>query len=161
MSVKLQEELTKLYAEPISSDDLWHRKPNSWTRELSARERNEVAIEIATRALGAKRTRPGTEYAVLRDGQRIAVKVASIGTSNGKPLIVWQSIQMGDIFTHICFIALYPDDVRLFLVPRADIDVENLSLKRGSESSYQLATRNIHNLFGWMTKHEVHEIVRA
>ena len=161
MTKPLQEELAKLHTTPASNDAMWYRKANSWTRDLSAREHHEIAIQLASRVLGAKRTPQGSEYALSRDGERIVVKLASVGTSAGRPFISWQSIQLADDFTHVCFVALYPDDVRIFLVPRADICLENLSLKRGSDSNYQLATRNTLGLFVWMTRHEVHEIVRA
>ena len=157
----LQEELAKLHTTTATNDSMWHQKPNSWTRDLSARERHEVAIRLASRVLGSKRTAQGSEYALSRENERITVKLASVGASGGKPFISWQSIQLADNFTHVCFIALYPEDVRIFLVPRAGIEIENLSLKRGSESNYQLATKNIHGLFAWMVKHELHDIARA
>jgi hypothetical protein len=137
-------------------DDLWAGKPNAWVRDLSAIRSSELGERLVLKVLGGSRPQ-GSEngYKVVQGDKYIEVRLATAGEMNGLPAIAWRNIRPAASFTHIAFIAVFPEDARMFLVPKSELPVDSLGVVKGSPGTYQLITRRVKELYPWMVRHEM------
>jgi hypothetical protein len=148
------------------TNDLWTGKPNEWIRNLSTADAGRIGEELAQGVLGGT-LMPNTKsgYDLELGEMKIEVKTATLSIANEKKIFAWMAIRPTDPYTHICFIAIYPDDVRLFLVPREDMPIESFPLanSRGDRKMdiRQFLTRRTSTLVPWMARHEVFQIQQA
>ncbi len=159
MPNKYQIEFSKL-SQKNGLNVLWHKKPNAWYVDLSNTTRGTIAKELARNILGGTLLQGNIEgYDIFVNDQKIQVKTSSLQLRNEYPVLSWKQIRPNDPYTHILFIAVYPSDVRMFLVPRNDIPFSDLHQshggKRTSAKIYNIETRKTDELFSWMTKHEL------
>lgn len=108
-----------------------------------------------TSVFGGDLVRVGAGYKVKSGRKNIEVKLSTLSVSGAGDIFMWQRISMSAAFTHICFIAIYPSDARMFLVPKDEVELSSLSLLKGRSDVYQLFASDVDNLFGWMVRNEV------
>lgn len=138
---------------------MWTGKQNAWIRLLSPRSVGAVGESLAQAILGgtvSPNNRLGYDLEV--DGKLVEVKLATMTVSDGYPAFFWHQIRPKDPYTHICFVAVYPDRVRMFLVPRTEIPADCLKHSHGRDSSidiFSIVTRRVDDLFPWMTRNEI------
>jgi hypothetical protein len=94
-------------------------------------------------------------YKVLAGEHRIEIKMATLGLMGNYPAFMWQHIDMSGDFTDLCIFAVYPNDARIFIVPRDEIDIASMSKLKGTDQKYQLTTKRTDELFPWMVRHEI------
>ncbi|MGE3595785.1 MAG: hypothetical protein AB7N70_09555 [Dehalococcoidia bacterium] len=157
MSRKAQDAFARLSVS--QSDPMWLGQPNAWIRDLAPARIGIVGEELALSVIGgvkAPNNRSG--YDIKHEEKLIEVKLSSIIKMNGYPILVWRQIRPNDPYTHLCFIAVYPDDVRIFLVPKTEIPTDCMKHQHGREGSleiFQIHTRKVHELFPWMVRNEI------
>jgi hypothetical protein len=158
MSTRAQNLLSTLFIE--NSDDLWAGKPNEWLRKLQRAGAGKVGEQLAQKVIGGKLL-PNSKfgYDLEFEDKKIEVKMATLSITNDKKIFAWMAIRPSDPYTHICFIAVYPEDVRLFLVPREKIPIETFprsnSTSERKVDMFQLFTRKTNTLLPWMTPYEI------
>jgi len=142
-----------------AGDPDWAGSRNEWVKSLASGKKGKVGENLVSAVLGAapaKNNKAGYDLAL--DGMRIEVKLACTGKKNGYPYIQWPQIRPEDPYTHIAFVAVYPDKTRVFLVPKEDIPEEAMLHMHGRDKSlgiFCITTRKLDELFDWMTKHEI------
>lgn len=138
---------------------IWDDAPNGWVRTLGPGDLGRVTEHFAELVLGGKRNVNNKEgYDLICAEKKVEVKAASLCISGGRPIFYWKAIRPTDPYTHIFFIAIYPDNIRGFLVPRENIPesaLSRMSAKGSTNNNYQIATRNTNMLLPWMLSHEV------
>lgn len=144
----------------IDDDDpLWKNTRNAWIRSLAPTHVGKVGEDLALRVLGGTRTQNNTVgYDIELDGKRVEVKLSTVVMNDGRPILIWRQIRPSDPYTHICFVAVYPNKTRMFLVPREVIPSDVLKRQHGRGQSldiFQIHTRRIDDLFPWMVAHEL------
>lgn len=89
--------------------------------------------------------------------QRIEVKAGCVSIMNGRPILKWNNVRPSDPYTHILFIAFYPDDARMFLVPRDLIPPAALKAQFTGANGhiFQVHTRNVYDPPSWMAVCEI------
>ena len=158
MSILAQEFFSKLSR--VRHDPMWMGMPNEWIRLLPPASIGIVGEDLAYAMLGGIRAKNNSVgYDLNSDGKLIEVKLSTVVLMNsGKSkTLCWRQIRPIDPYTHIFFIAVYPDDIRTFLVPRDEIPDESLVYQHGRGKSieiFQISTTNLADLFHWMVKHE-------
>jgi hypothetical protein len=154
MSEAVQKLLKSVKVTPRSS--LWDGAENAWVRSLGTVQSAQMAQDLVCFLTDGK---PASTYAsgykVLAGEHRIEIRMATLGLMGSSPAFMWQRIDMSGDFTDLCLIAVYPNDARLFIVPRADIDQTSMSKLKGHDQKYQLTTKRIDDLFPWMVRHEI------
>ncbi len=158
MTHRIQEAFTELH-QVTKEKSLFAGKKNEWICKLNPTEMGMIGEKLVSDVLGGAITRErAIGYNVIVGEKLIEVKMSRISLSNGFPRLSWGQIRPKDKYTHICFVAVYPEDVRAFLVPRNEININNLSFSHGTESEfkmYTVQTRKINELFPWMAIHEI------
>ena len=143
----------------IRDDLLWSNARNSWIRALAPTDVGKIGEELAVKILGGSKTKNNTAgYDLDVNGMRVEVKLSTVINNDGHSILIWRQIRPSDPYTHICFIAVYPNKVRMFLVPKEKIPLEVLKHQhgRGKELDiFQIHTRKIDELFSWMVDHEL------
>jgi hypothetical protein len=154
MPVGIQSSLEALKSSEF--DVLWAGKPNAWVRELSSSRLSVLAERLVLRLIGGERPE-GSEngFKVIHGEKYIEIKIATVGEMNGLPAIAWHTIRPDNPFTHLCFIAIYPDNARMFVVPKNEILQDALGVVKGSPGTFQLITRRVTQLYPWMVRNEV------
>lgn len=157
MSQKAQEAFSKLAAS--RADPMWVGKLNAWIRQLAPAQIGDVGENLALSVLGGSRA-PNNKigYDIKSGEMLIEVKLSTVLVMSGHPILVWRQIRPTDPCTHIFFIAVYPEDVRLFLVPKSEIPADCLKHQHGRDGSldiFQIHSRKIHDLFPWMVRNEI------
>ena len=157
MSQKAQEAFSKLASSKV--DPMWIGKPNAWIRELAPAHIGIVGEDLALSVIGGtKAPNNKSGYDINYGEMLIEVKLSTVIVANGYPILVWRQIRPTDSYTHICFVAVYPEDVRIFLVSKGDIPSECLKHQHGRGESleiFQIHARKIHDLFPWMVRNEI------
>jgi hypothetical protein len=157
MSKIAQEAFSKLSAS--KADPMWVGKSNAWIRELAPAHIGVVGEDLALSVIGgSKAPNNKSGYDIKHDDMLIEVKLSSMIMMNGYPILVWRQIRPADPYTHICFIAVYPEDVRVFLVPKSEISKDCLKHQHGRGARldiFQIHARKIHELFPWMVRNEI------
>lgn len=76
---------------------------------------------------------------------------------NGGPILKWSSIRPTDPYSHILFIAFYPDNVRMFLVSREEMPASALIAQSTIVGGhiFQVHTRYVNDPPAWLAKCEV------
>lgn len=139
----------------MPGEDIWHEAPNYWVRQLSPVSRAGLAKKIVLSIFGGEPIQDvDAGYKVVSEQRRIEIKLSTLSVSGGRQSFMWQRINMGAPFTHLCFFAVYPSTARLFLVPKNEISLSSLSLLKGQDDVYQLFASDVDDLFGWMARHE-------
>jgi hypothetical protein len=138
-----------------SKESLWIGAKNEWVKELRGVRSAYVAQDIVLLLTNGKPAPINAGgYKVIVGEDRIEIKLATLGQMGNYPAFMWQGIDMSGDFTHLCLIAIYPDDARVFMVPRPEIDLTSMS-RKGQSNKYQLTTRRIDELFPWMVRNEI------
>jgi len=138
------------------SDPDWLNKPNSWVRNLNARHLSDVAAQLVHLIVGGSRVEdPSAGYKILSGDMAVEVRVSTLSRINGYPSLSWQNIKL-EYCSHIAFVALYPCDVRVFILPVVDIPHERLGPIRRSPGQYQVVTARAYDPPAWMVPYEVH-----
>ncbi|HWS22971.1 MAG TPA: hypothetical protein VN226_00880 [Anaerolineales bacterium] len=159
MSLLAQESFSKLSRTRI--DPMWSGKPNEWIRSLPPARIGIIGEDLALSILGGiKAKNNSVGYDLNSEGRLIEVKLSTVVLMNsGKsPTLCWRQIRPSDPYTHIFFVAVYPSDARVFLVPRGEIPVENLVYQHGRGKSieiFQISTVKLSELFPWMVRYEI------
>jgi hypothetical protein len=144
----------------VSDDDpLWANARNAWIRSLAPTQVGKIGEALALRVLGGKPTQNNTVgYDIDLNGKRIEVKLSTVVMNDGRPILIWRQLRPSDPYTHICFVAVYPDHTRMFLVPREVIPSDVPKRQHGRAQSleiFQIHARKINELFPWMVAHEI------
>ncbi|MFH1218154.1 MAG: hypothetical protein V1706_16800 [Pseudomonadota bacterium] len=141
------------------SDPMWADSENAWIKTLGPTKLGMIGKQLAVEILGGNKVKNSESgYDIESQKKCIQVKLATVSLANGYPLISWKQICPRDSFTHICFIGIYPNNVRMFLVPKKDIPTKALSNmhKRTKNSEiFQIHCRQVDELFPWMVQHEI------
>ena len=154
MSDAIQNLLTSVKTVPKNS--LWDGTPNEWVRNLGTVRSAKLAQDMVLLLVnGAPASTYASGYKVITGDSRIEIKLATLGHMGSATAFMWQGIDMSGDFTHLCFIAIYPSDARMFVVPRSDMDITSMSKLKGLDNKYQLTTKKINDLFPWMVRHEI------
>lgn len=159
MSIIVQEAFGRLSFE--KTDPMWLGKQNAWIRGLAPVHIGAVGEQLALSVLGGEQSpnnRSG--FDIQRNEEKIEVKLSTVVlmSSGRSPTLCWRQIRPTDPYTHICFIAVYPEDVRMFLVPKEDIPRTALIKQHGRGEGFeifQISTSQIDSLFPWMLRHEI------
>jgi hypothetical protein len=155
--IDIQAKLDALHR--VAEDTLWLNARNAWIRALAPSSVGKVGEALALAVLGGRPTKNNTiGYDIDLNGQRIEVKLSTIVMNDGYPILIWRQIRPTDPYTHICFIAVYPSNVRMFLVPREKIPPEVLKRQHGRGESFdlfQIHARRTDALFPWMVAYEI------
>lgn len=156
--MKIQDAFDSLSESAI--DGLWASSRNLWIRQISPSRIGKVGEMLAQKVLGGTITANNTiGYDLDSSGKKIEVKLSSVVINDGAPILIWRQIRPTDPYTHLCLIAVYPNDVRLFLVPRDDIPstalVRSHGGAKGGINLFQIHTRRIYDLPEWLSKNEV------
>jgi hypothetical protein len=142
-----------------ADDPLWLNARNAWIRALPPTTVGRIGEELARKVLGGRQTKNNTVgYDIDVEGWRVEVKLSTVINNDGRPILIWRQIRPSDPYTHICFIAVYPNKTRMFLVPREKIPTEVLKRQHGRDGSldiFQIHARKIDALFPWMVDHEL------
>lgn len=158
---RLQLVLGKLKRDPKKKDPRWLGSENEWVTLLTNAEKGRLGEDLAIAVLGGNRTRKNSVgYDIDHNSKRIEVKTCAMRvTPDGYPLFNWMQIRDQDPYTHLCLIAIFPNSIRMFLVPRDAVpsDAKRRSHgKQGEQSKmFEIPTRKIENL-GWLMQYEVH-----
>lgn len=156
--MKIQDVFDSLAEDAI--DIYWANSRNLWIRQLAPSRIGKVGEALAQRVLGGVITANNTVgYDLDSYGKKIEVKLSSVVINDGAPILIWRQIRPSDPYTHLCLVAVYPDNVRLFLVPREDIPSAALVRSHGGAKGgidlFQIHTRRINDLPDWLLKNEV------
>lgn len=143
-------------------DPLWNNAKNAWLRSLGSGKVGNIGEKIALQLIGGEKA-PNNKsgYDIKKDENLIEVKLSSVTLMNGYPILSWKQIRPSDPYTHILFIAIYPNNTRVFLVPRGKIPADVYKYQHGREKTieiFQIHTRRIDDLFPWMVNHEINQI---
>ena len=156
-AVDIQVKLDELHK--TADDPLWLNARNAWIRALAPTTVGRIGEELALKVLGGNQTKNNTVgYDIELEDQRIEVKLSTVINNDGRPIFIWRQIRPADPYTDICFVAVYPNKTRMFLVPRERIPIEVLKPGHGRNGSldiFQIHTRRIDDLFPWMVDHEL------
>jgi hypothetical protein len=138
---------------------MWTGKANAWIRELAPGSVGKVGEDLVLELVGGARS-PNNKsgYDISCGEMLIEVKLSTVVVMSGYPILVWRQIRPDDPYTHICFIAVYPEDVRAFLVPKEEIPSDVMKHQHGRDARhdiFQIHTRNVNDLFPWMVEHEI------
>jgi len=140
-------------------DPLWVSAKNAWIRALAPTHVGKIGESLALKILGGKRTLNNTiGYDIDVDGKRVEVKLSTVVNNDGRPILIWRQIRPSDPYTHLCLIAVYPNNGRMFLVPREVIPPDAMRRQHGRNESldiFQIHSRRIESLFPWMVAHEL------
>lgn len=157
---RLQLALGRLKRDPKIKSSLWRGSANEWVTLLGNSEKGRLGEDLAIEALGGARTsRNSKGYDIDFNGMRIEVKTCAMRiTPDGYPLFNWMQIRDQDPYTHLCLIAILPESVRMFLIPRDAVpsDAKRRSHGKQGEQSrmFEIPTRKIENLV-WLMQYEV------
>ena len=164
--MKPQEALTKTYSDPVKS--IWDGATNEWVRNLKPGNFGRMTEQLALSCIGGALSKNSTiGYDIDAGGKKIEVKASSMSISNGYPILSWKAIRPTDHYDYIFFIAIYPEDTRVFLVPRCDIPRKALSpmntdrskgANRSKTLTYQIHVRKVHDVPHWMAKNELLDV---
>ena len=140
--------------------DIWLNATNNWVRLLSSGGIGRLTEDLVAIILGGIKTQNSlVGYDIDVSDKKIEVKAATVSISNRYPLLSWKGIRPNDPYTHICFVAIYPEDTRIFLVPKDDIPTKSLSPmnvpRKGMQVNYQIHIRKINNLPEWLINYEI------
>ncbi len=139
---------------------IWKNSRNEWIRHLAPSRIGKVGEMLAKQVLGGSITpNNSVGYDLTVGGMRIEVKLSSVVMNDGALILIWRQIRPSDPYTHLCLIAVYPDDVRMFLLHRdevpSDVLIRSHGGAKGGIDLFQIHTRKVDNLPDWLTKHEV------
>jgi hypothetical protein len=155
--VDIQGRLDELHK--VADEAMWAGARNAWLRALPPTTVGKIGEALALKVLGGSATQNNTiGYDIDLDGKHIEVKLSTVVMNDGYPILIWRQIRPTDPYTHICFIAVYPNNTRMFLVPKEAIPQETLKHQHGRGKSldlYQIHARKIDALFPWMVAHEL------
>ena len=137
---------------------IWTDSPNEWLRLVAPVELARLTETFAEKVLNATRmpnNRAG--YDLICGSRFIEVKAASVSIMNGRPILSWKNIRPSDPYTHVLFIAIYPDNIRAFLVRKELIPREEMKPMSTSDTGhvFQLYTRNVNTPPNWLTRFEI------
>lgn len=154
MSSVHQDELQRLRPTGARSD--WFNRTNAWVRELSTRELSSLATDLLLQRIGGERTRSNEAgYKLVSEGRRIEVRVSTLSRINGYPSLAWTRISLSDPFTHLGLVAIFPDDVKVFLVEKSSIPNTAVKQIKSSPGYYQIVTTRAFNLDPWFQQAEL------
>jgi hypothetical protein len=107
------------------SDELiethWVSAKNGWVRALPNKKVGRVGELLAQRLLGGTlHTDNSTGYDLECGSMKIEVKTSTLSFT-GSNVWTWNQVRPNDPYSHLCFVAIYPDKVRVFNVPKSDI----------------------------------------
>jgi hypothetical protein len=143
-------------AEYHAPDQLWDGKPNAWIRNLGTRASARTVQLLASLALeGHVVDDDQAGFKVVSGEKKIEIKHATLGLMSGYPTLMWQRVALPGEYTHLCLLAVYPEDARLFVVPKEEIVHSDFSPLRGSQNLFQLTTRRPDKLWPWLVRHEL------
>ena len=136
----------------------WQSAPNRWIRLLPNKKVGIVGELLVVFVLGGERkTNNSLGYDVERGEEKIEVKTSTRSFSVNN-CFTWNQVRKADPCTHVCFIAVYPDNVRMFNVPKASIP-ESAMLKQhgknGDGVTSQIKVNHPTAFPKWLTEHEV------
>ncbi len=144
----------------VEASPFWEGSRNEWMRSLSTTTFGTITEQLAEKVLGGTRCPNNrTGFDLLVEEKKVEIKANRVSIMNGRPMISWKNIRPSDPYTHILFIAIYPNDVRMFLVPRGDIPPESLKHSSGKKEEerglFQIYSRKISDLPQWLTVNEL------
>ena len=163
MSIPLQQLLSSL--KPLhSTKTIWDGAQNQWLRFLSAGELGRVTENLAEAIVAGSKTKNNlVGYDIDCGDKKIEVKAATVSTMNGRPILSWKNIRPSDPYTHIFFVGIYPNDVRVFLVPRdhiPSIALKPMSTQGTASHLFQVYSRKVDNLPSWLVSFEIAQPAR-
>lgn len=155
--IDIQGRLNELHR--VADEAMWAGTKNAWVRALPPATVGKIGEALALKILGGTATKNNTiGYDIDLAGKRVEVKLSTVVMNDGYPILIWRQIRPADPYTHICFIAVYPNNARMFLVPKEAIPQEVLKHQHGRGKSldvFQIHARKIDTLFPWMVAHEL------
>ena len=136
------------------SDSVWRGKPNEWLRRLSPPALNDIAIRLVHSIYGGSRSKARLlTHKIFTKDMKIDVRIATQTAISGKAAFGWRSIRNLDEITHLAFVAIYPSNARLFLVPVREIP-DSFLKSTNVDGVYQIVLSDAANLPDWLTRNE-------
>lgn len=146
-----------------TSDDLiethWANARNGWIRALPNKKVGRVGELLVQRLLGGTlRTNNSTGYDLKCGTMKIEVKTSTLSFT-GSNVWTWNQVRPNDPYSHLCFVAVYPDRVRVFNVPKSQIPKGVLWPQHGiggdGGTTTQIKWGQQDTFPAWMQRHEV------
>ncbi len=146
-----------------NADDLiqahWADSKNGWIRMLPNKKVGYVGEKLVHGIIGGTHhTDNSTGYDVESGGMKIEVKTSTLSFTQSN-VWTWNQVRPNDPYTHLCFVAIYPDNVRAFNVPKADIPKEVLWPQHGiggdGGTTTQIKWNQRDGFPDWMARHEI------
>jgi hypothetical protein len=104
----------------LPKEDTWAGATLSWIRDLTNPGKGKVGANLIAGCFSQRSVRHVNrpEYDLLIDLHRVEVKLSCL---NDTGLFKWMQIRLQDNFTHLALVAVYPEDIKAYLIPREDL----------------------------------------
>ncbi len=101
---------------PINAS-IFTDKRFEWIKRQSNIKKGQIGEALISNALGARKSK-SYEYDVETDDKRIEVKLSTLNESG---YFKWLSIRIRDDYTHLALVGVMPEEIRLYLIPKAEV----------------------------------------
>lgn len=129
--MSLQDNLDALKCSDALIEDHWVNARNGWIRALPNKKVGYAGECLIHGILGGTHhTDNSTGYDIETQDMRIEVKTSTLSFT-GSNVWTWNQVRPNDPYTHLCLVAVYPEDVRAFNVPKERIPRELLWSQHG------------------------------
>lgn len=137
----------------------WATAPNGWIRALPNKKVGYVGERLIYRMLGGKHhTDNSTGFDIESGEMKVEVKTSTLSFTKSN-VWTWNQVRPNDPYTHLCFVAIYPDRVRAFNVPKDMIPREVLWRQHGiggdGGTTTQIKWNQRDSFPDWMTPYEI------
>ena len=147
MLENILEELKEKYPIDVS---IFADKEFEWIKRQSNVKKGKIGEAIISDVLGARNSNK-YEYDVETDDKRIEVKLSCLNESG---YFKWLNIRVCDDYTHLALVGVMPEEIRLYLIPKAEVKyLKSLALgQRGDSDIKYLGLKPEHE---WLKGYKV------
>lgn len=137
----------------------WVDAKNGWIRMLPNKNVGLVGEKLIHQVFGGTHhTDNSTGYDIEFGLMKIEVKTSTRSFAKGN-VWTWNQVRPNDPYTHLCLVAVYPDNVRAFNVPKDQIPEDVLWKQHGIGGDGGITTQikwnQPDNFPDWMTAYEI------
>jgi hypothetical protein len=153
-----QERLTALQHADELREEHWGGSVNGWIRLLPNKKVGLVGEKLVHAIVGGVHHRVNDlGYDIEVGDMMIEVKTSTLSYSAGN-VWTWNQVRPNDPYTHLCFVAITPNDVRVFNVPRneiPDVYLGQHGIGGDGGTTTQIKWNNRDTFPDWMIRHEI------
>ena len=150
MENKIDEILNDLENKYPIKKTIFSDHKNEWIKLQSNVKKGKIGEDIIINYLNANKS--GLyEYDVTTDTKRIEVKLSCLNESG---YFKWLNIRICDDYTHIALVGVMPEEIRLYLIPKDEMEhLKNLALGKRVDSNIKyLGLKPNHE---WLIKYKI------